>query len=399
MFGSVPVFVISAILLAGRSYALSIAQFAIASLNTLLAAEMTVHPKTVSRHAGKWRVGIVSLLCCGISVCGYQIVDQHKKEEDQKKKDSDTKQALVNITNIFKRELSETVLVMKKEMDERIGGVIRDFSTNNTTDPNVKVAILESQKHPAEQALEDLKKEHELFDLGTADVSELRRKFKNELAQQEAKMRLVAISKEEEQIKAQQAALENAVMVGMVQQQDELRKTTDGKKIVQHIAPTMDYAIVRANTVLSAIAKESDKKLQTDFSGVLPTIYGSDLMSNGLFTAGNNFIRIGTNLDMQFNFSITTKEGPNPKLPVGRLIGLRISCEEANHPGQSVTLYPRPQSTTNDVKNVQIELKLTNGLEMSRRLMRATNAIDEAIDKLIFTQEQRSFQLSIRTNK
>ncbi|HZQ47957.1 MAG TPA: hypothetical protein VFC07_13145, partial [Verrucomicrobiae bacterium] len=159
MFGSVPVFVISAILLAGRSYALSIAQFAIASLNTLLAAEMTVHPKTVSRHAGKWRVGIVSLLCCGISVCGYQIVDQHKKEEDQKKKDSDTKQALVNITNIFKRELSETVLVMKKEMDERIGGVIRDFSTNNTTDPNVKVAILESQKHPAEQALEDLKKE------------------------------------------------------------------------------------------------------------------------------------------------------------------------------------------------------------------------------------------------
>ncbi len=332
----------------------------------------------------------------GITLLVFSYKDQAEKEGHARQVENENKKQMNYLTHTMSMQSKDNA-APRGEVTAAFKILPTPFRTNAAIPPDVRLSVLLTAKQEAENENTMLNQEHEILDQTTTDFLELRKKYKNELDQQDVKKRLAAIANEIEQVQAQLSQRQNDQAAKLAQEQQTRRQIDQSRKLTKKCSPIFDYTIARLSTVLAGIASQTGEKRQTDFSGNSPTIYGSRLISEGLFTEETNFISIGTNAAWRFNFSIATNFPQERGVLTRRSVGLCISCETTNGTTSCLWIYPAVPFRTNNVKRVRIDLNVTNGLSMSETNTDPTNAINEALDKLIFTQDQ-IFSLPLKTN-
>jgi hypothetical protein len=305
---------------------------------------------------------------------------------------------------------------------DKVGTSVKKFTDAIVTNQSdARLAILDTEKQNAVQEGNEIQKSHELLNVSTTDLESLRAEREYELEQRSNQLEQAAIQK---QIDARNQELEEPQRIRQAEQDKQQADQEILKKeqsLSAHILPIFDYAIIKLNKMLDGIAKEVGEKRHADFLGETPTIYASNLVSDGRLVSGTNSISIGTNSAWNFEISTTASEISTAS-PFGAPYGsyqnrvfstITISSRTTN--GESILTLTPYYYTRGDSREVQgmfferkitadvwfykfsIKLNVPNGfnidespsLDESPSAESYTTEIDKALRGLIEAQDQQ----------
>lgn len=181
-----------------------------------------------------------------------------------------------------------------------IGTTLEQLATNRDMPVDLRMSLLSSEQKKASNTEQLLRQQHEVLELEPLSLISLRQERSNLQAQAEIAQNRTRIQQEVEAIQNKIKSERDARMRKENQQRDEAQR----KRRMSALAlPFFDYAIKRLDKVLRDISEGCGEKEFSDFAGALPTIYESQMESNGMVLTGTNFLSVGRNSAWKFEIS------------------------------------------------------------------------------------------------
>ena len=327
-----------------------------------------------------------------------------------------------------KRELTNQLatitaenLELREEVSQGFRDISHEFSTNEAIAPAIRLAVLNDALEKNSEQRKELQKSHELSVTEAVDMKTLRAERESELALQENQKRQGAIQQEIDNIQKSKDAEEAA---RVTEQRAKNQRWADGELVKSErvlagqILPAFDYTVSELGKMLAEICNETGQKINTDFSGGMPTAYASELVKNGLVVNGTNSIGVGTNKFWTFKISTSVSRlRASPNFPpsfappssggisiqyVEPYVTINVSSQTTNGDSTlTITPYrswnfdmgaePAPTTDRPFYSQISIKLNVPNGLNIDevQPFENFKAEIDKALHRLIGSQDEQ----------
>ena len=289
----------------------------LASAQSFIGIEMVNTPPTKKWHKWFWRIAFILIALAMIGLGGIQFYQQSKESEENQRTISGLTGEVSALTNRVD-SLSQNNAVLTNEvvgLEKRVAQLIDEFSTNPAVEDPIRIAILNDESEKLGVEIAQLQGQHEVFDFSNVTLQTLRIERDSEISnrdaildaqkQQASIQQKIADIQTQEQTRSNEALAEiNAEQAKVQQAKDEQIYLSRQRAFAGKILPIFDYVISKLNSTLVAFSRETGEKIYSNFPGINPTIYSSEMVSNGVLVNGTNFICIGTNSAWHFQISI-----------------------------------------------------------------------------------------------
>ncbi len=305
-------------------------------------------------------------------------------------------------------QTNEKVLSTVSDVKNSLTGLSDILSKSPNVAPVAQLGILSNEDSTLSNDENTLEQPHPLVYEPTIDVGKLEQEGNTKRAELLVEERRQQIQQQMDDIKNKQQAEQDAKTQQQQEQKQQDEFLNEEKAFTELNESIFDFTIWELGRYLQVVSQQTGQGIWSDFRGNAPTLYSSQMISNGVFIIGTNYISVGTNTE--WNYSISTSIFPiddrDHVLRPNNYAILNIYAQNTNG-GCSLSVSPQfnvlfdsplmiKRFKSNKIKgkiwvrniSLAVNAPIMGNLNYSISIKNYTNEIDTAVRQLIEEQLQ-----------